>query len=329
MTALIAILSHPRDYGESGEPVSTIILLDHFDKFTQHPRQTLLYNLFDIAQSRKAPICVLGMTTKVDSYEALEKRVKSRFSHRVIQFHALNFDQYRSLALSSMQSTLQLSDPVLVDMDETEKHSLNEYVATWNKYVEESHDLNEFVRYVYLTTSDIKYFFAGLLPHLASLGRVQDSQVPMSFPSFDSLLPQADDLSTQSKAELLQRMSTLALGLLIAAARIVLKSGVVNFSTTFDEFHQLSSKSVISQRTTGIVNSRVYSGQVCLRPWEALLQEGLIVPTKSTGGGGKATGKGWEFRSVTLEVGLHHIQTAVKAGAIKIPSVMNSWLTLG
>ena len=58
--------------------------MDEFDLFTTHPRQTLLYNLFDIAQARKAPIVVLGLTTRIDVVESLEKRVKSRFSHRYV-----------------------------------------------------------------------------------------------------------------------------------------------------------------------------------------------------------------------------------------------------
>jgi origin recognition complex subunit 4 len=58
--------------------------LDEFDLFTTHSRQTLLYNLFDIAQAKKAPIVVLGLTTRIDVVESLEKRVKSRFSHRYV-----------------------------------------------------------------------------------------------------------------------------------------------------------------------------------------------------------------------------------------------------
>ena len=61
-----------------------IFILDEFDLFTTHSRQTLLYNLFDIAQAKKAPIVVLGLTTRVDVVESLEKRVKSRFSHRYV-----------------------------------------------------------------------------------------------------------------------------------------------------------------------------------------------------------------------------------------------------
>ncbi|KAI5297794.1 hypothetical protein KEM55_004232 [Ascosphaera atra] len=89
MASLLALLSHPEElFGASEDPdtlttaKSVIILLDEFDLFAQHPRQTLLYNLFDIAQSRKAPLAVIGITTKVEVTEQLEKRVKSRFSHR-------------------------------------------------------------------------------------------------------------------------------------------------------------------------------------------------------------------------------------------------------
>lgn len=63
---------------------SVIFIIDEFDLFCSHHNQTLLYNLFDIAQSAQAPICVLGLTCRLDVVELLEKRVKSRFSHRQI-----------------------------------------------------------------------------------------------------------------------------------------------------------------------------------------------------------------------------------------------------
>ena len=89
MATLLALLSHPEEvFGSSGDSgtvtaaKSVIIVLDEFDLFVSHPRQTLLYNLFDIAQARKAPVVIIGLTTRVDVTEMLEKRVKSRFSHR-------------------------------------------------------------------------------------------------------------------------------------------------------------------------------------------------------------------------------------------------------
>ncbi|KMP06356.1 LOW QUALITY PROTEIN: origin recognition complex subunit 4 [Coccidioides immitis RMSCC 3703] len=84
MASLLALLSEvPVDAADTMTTTkSVIVILDEFDLFTYHPRQTLLYNLFDIAQAKKAPIAVIGLTTKVDVMENIEKRVKSRFSHR-------------------------------------------------------------------------------------------------------------------------------------------------------------------------------------------------------------------------------------------------------
>ncbi|XP_026490629.2 origin recognition complex subunit 4 [Vanessa tameamea] len=64
---------------------SMVFVLEEFDMFCHSGRtQTLLYNLFDITHSKQAPMCVLGITNRIDVMEMLEKRVKSRFSHRQI-----------------------------------------------------------------------------------------------------------------------------------------------------------------------------------------------------------------------------------------------------
>ena len=68
--------------GDSATSKPLVFILDAFDSFCSHKNQTLLYNLLDVAQSRAVPICVIGLSSQVDVTERLEKRVKSRFSHR-------------------------------------------------------------------------------------------------------------------------------------------------------------------------------------------------------------------------------------------------------
>ena len=68
----------------------TIVILDAFDLFSLHPRQSLLYCLLDTVQSCGAGansegLAVIGVTTRMDSVNLLEKRVKSRFSGRMIR----------------------------------------------------------------------------------------------------------------------------------------------------------------------------------------------------------------------------------------------------
>lgn len=67
----------------------TVVVLESFDLFAIHGRQALLYCLLDTAQSCRAGkdssgIVVVGITTRVDTINLLEKRVKSRFSGRML-----------------------------------------------------------------------------------------------------------------------------------------------------------------------------------------------------------------------------------------------------
>ena len=92
--------------GDSGsKPI--IFILDHFETFCSHKNQTLLYNLFDVAQSRAVPITVLGISSSIDVTELLEKRVKSRFSHRHLYIWPIsNMDNY----IQNMEQVLTLTD---------------------------------------------------------------------------------------------------------------------------------------------------------------------------------------------------------------------------
>lgn len=75
--------------------------------FAQHPKQALLYNLFDAAQSAQNPMAVIGLTCRLDTLDLLEKRVKSRFSHRQIYlFPSSNFGEFLDIA----KETLMLPD---------------------------------------------------------------------------------------------------------------------------------------------------------------------------------------------------------------------------
>ncbi len=68
----------------------SVLILESFDLFAIHGRQALLYCLLDTVQSCRAGkdsrgIAVVGLTTRVDTINLLEKRVKSRFSGRMLR----------------------------------------------------------------------------------------------------------------------------------------------------------------------------------------------------------------------------------------------------
>ncbi|XP_074158230.1 origin recognition complex subunit 4 isoform X3 [Sminthopsis crassicaudata] len=109
--------------GDRTTSCPVIFILDEFDLFAHHKNQTLLYNLFDISQSAQTPVAVIGLTCRLDILELLEKRVKSRFSHR--QIHLMNsfsFSQY--LKIFKEQLTLPEAFP--------DKH----FTEKWNETVQ-------------------------------------------------------------------------------------------------------------------------------------------------------------------------------------------------
>ncbi|XP_054926720.1 origin recognition complex subunit 4 isoform X1 [Dermacentor andersoni] len=90
---------------KSGDQQSKTIVfvVDEFDLFCYHKNQTLLYNLFDVAQSAQAPILVIGITCRLDAVELLEKRVKSRFSHRQLHlFPNFSFEEYLGIMVDHL-----------------------------------------------------------------------------------------------------------------------------------------------------------------------------------------------------------------------------------
>ncbi|KAG9127414.1 hypothetical protein FRC07_014093 [Ceratobasidium sp. 392] len=89
-----------------------VVVLDAFDLFAEHARQALLYCLLDTVQSCRAGegsrgLAVVGVTSRVDCVTILEKRVKSRFSHRIIRISPpTSLDSYMSL----VRTTMAISD---------------------------------------------------------------------------------------------------------------------------------------------------------------------------------------------------------------------------
>ncbi|KAJ1527289.1 hypothetical protein ONE63_008809 [Megalurothrips usitatus] len=120
--------------GDREHSKSVIFILDEFDLFCHHQNQTLLYNLFDVAQSAQAPICVLGITCRKDVTDLLEKRVMSRFSNRQIHLYphaAETFEQ-------GMKNRIQLCKDLLSIFPKNGSASHLSASATchWNQLVE-------------------------------------------------------------------------------------------------------------------------------------------------------------------------------------------------
>ncbi|KAG9698257.1 origin recognition complex, subunit 4, partial [Aureobasidium melanogenum] len=310
LTTLLALLSHPEELGRSADQVtkSVIFVLDEFDLFTTHPRQTLLYNLFDIAQSRKAPIAVIGTTTRFDVVEQLEKRVKSRFSHRYVHLSsAANLSAFREMCQNAL-------------MPFSAQGVSEEGKAVWKEIVNDlftAESFNTHLRGLYYLNKSVRAFHTSMLVAVSTLPTSGSSTVQA-----EDLLNHLSDTTSlslltppDSKLAALASLSTLQLALLIAAARLTIihDTETVTFALAHAEYVSLASKAKIAasasgQMAVGSGVGRIWSKEVCKTAWEGLERRKLVM----------AEGKGGGYR---VDVRLEEIGEA----EVELGAVMGKW----
>ncbi|KAK1818065.1 origin recognition complex subunit 4 [Friedmanniomyces endolithicus] len=284
LTTLLALLSQPAEQGREqlADQVtkSVVFVLDEFELFATHPRQTLLYNLFDIAQSRKAPIAVLGLTTKTDVSESLEKRVKSRFSHRYVHLGlAKSFVAFQD----GCKAVLCIAQGTLTGDEENQLGMSSE---AWNALMDDVLSTEAFenhMRRLYYTTKSLPDFASSMLLPIATLpldGSDTNSAVLLDYLT-TSLQPSLNP--PDSKLDILPSLSTLQLALLICAARLtnIYNTDLISFALAYEEYKVLASKAKL-QSGAGV---RVSGRAVAKGAWEELARSGLVIEDGRGGNG--------------------------------------------
>ncbi|KAI0541570.1 origin recognition complex subunit 4 C-terminus-domain-containing protein [Xylaria digitata] len=323
MASLLALLSHPEEITGAEDGVtskSVVFIIDEFELFATHARQTLLYNLFDIAQARKAPIAVLGLTTRIDVVESLEKRVKSRFSHRYV---------YLSLPKSLPAYWEICKQGLIVDKDDLEAEGfdtglqgLYEFHDYWNKKIEalrQTPAFEDHLEYQYYTTKSVSAFLASCIQPLSAL----------STSLLNLTLPSSTDIITlepqEPKLQLLAALSDLELALLISAARldIVAHTDTVNFAMAYDEYSAQVGRQRVQTASSGLLalgaGARVWSRSIAVVAWERLVSLGLLIPA-GIGGRSNAAHGGLEGKMWKMDVLLEEIPSAVE-----LPGFLAKW----
>ncbi|PVI06254.1 hypothetical protein DM02DRAFT_552771 [Periconia macrospinosa] len=322
LTTLLALLSHPSEQtGEETDHIAraVIFVMDEFDLFAQHARQTLLYNLFDIAQSRKAPIAVLGLTTRIDVANSLEKRVKSRFSHRYVHLSlARTFSAFQDMCKANLlihADQLSIAERAILEPSlnspakKGKKGSKPNLLTEWNKNIN-----TLFANKSFLTTHlSPTYHLTKSIPELLTTFLHPTATLSPSSSILEP--PSTISLPSTSKLPLIPHLSTLALSLLIAAARldIIHDSDTCNFNMAYDEYVSLASKARIQNGVGGVSvggsMSKVWGKEVARREWEGLVELGFVMPVLL----GAVDG----FGMVRVDVALEEIGGVLKGGAGK------------
>ncbi|CAF9931606.1 hypothetical protein IMSHALPRED_008662 [Imshaugia aleurites] len=319
LTSLLALLSHPAQAMEQDDAAtarSVVFILDEFDLFASHPRQTLLYNLFDVAQSRNAPIAVLGLTTKVNVVDSLEKRVKSRFGQRYVHLSLpRSLTDFQEICISALRYR-----PSTQHRLQDSHASLSNLSVAWNAYlthISTDPQFQNFLQTLYTSSKSVPAFLsASLLP----IATMSPANLPTAS-SFTSHPLQPPD----SKILLLPALSTLSLSLLISAARldIILSTDICTFPMVYDEYVALAGKSKLQSSAAGQMavggGARVWSTVAAKGAWEHLARLELVLPAV---GAGRGAGRGELWR---VDVGLEEIGGGLERVDVPGKATLAKW----
>ncbi|XP_052581904.1 origin recognition complex subunit 4 isoform X2 [Peromyscus californicus insignis] len=210
--------------GDRASSCPVIFILDEFDLFAHQKNQTLLYNLFDISQSAQTPVAVIGLTCRLDILELLEKRVKSRFSHR--QIHLMNsfgFPQYIKIFKEQLSLPAEFPDKAFAERWNENTQCLSED-STVCEVLQKHFNVNKNLRSLHMLL-------------MLALNRVTVSH---PFMTSADLMEAQHLCSLDSKASIVHGLSVLEICLIIAMKHLndIYEEEPFNFQMVYNEFQK-------------------------------------------------------------------------------------------
>lgn len=316
------------DSGTSGNNISFVFVIDEFEKFTTYNKQTLLYNLFDLAQNSKTAVCVIGVTTKITARELLEKRVRSRFSNRVI-------------SLNKPKTVQEFWDEAKLSLIVDERFSASlpdkSYGQKWNAHIEKwfcetkaaPSALRRLVHKVFFTTKNFRDFNNHFTHAVNSIS------IEKPYPSDDSLIHYGRYEPTNNIQSMFEALSSLELLLVIAAARWLEKSElqIVNYNLAYSEYVSMlkifNVESTASRMTLSSaldnqiianikVTQKIWPLVVLRNCWETIYKLGLLVEVSKADDAGSVANNSRNLmiddsRMVQLDVTLEELGVMMHA----------------
>ncbi|XP_074377440.1 origin of replication complex subunit 4 isoform X2 [Apium graveolens] len=260
---------------------TVIFVLDEFDLFAQG-KQRLLYSLLDAMQSVSSQAVVVGISCRLDADQLLEKRVRSRFSHRKLLFLPPSAEDLQGL----IKHMLLLPTDSSISDDYT-----TEFNARLLKLLEDGRckDIIDT-----LSTSDSTF------NHLIRFIAVCHMDMNLGFLTLENFKAALTGVQRQPKLECLKDCSILELYILVCMMRLEFREQEsYNFNTMMKEYSSIRD----SFKTCDY-----YARNVCLRAFEHLLQRELISLVDSRG-----HTQSLEFHPVKLLVSAPELHLGLKS----------------
>lgn len=262
---------------------TVIFILDEFDLFTQG-KQRLLYNLLDAMQSVTSQAVVVGVSCRLDADQLLEKRVRSRFSHRKLLFLPPSKEDLHRLLehIFSLPTDSTFPDDYAIEFNS----KINNILAD-EKFKEIINTLSSF-------DSSINHLMRFLFHAVCHMNLKSGV---LSLENFKTAL---SSIQRQPKMECLQDCSILELYILVCMKRLEAKEeNSYNFNSVMKEYKNIHDS---------FKTSDYYARNVCCRAFEHLLQRELICFADNRG-----HSQSVEFRPVKLLISSRELYQGLKS----------------
>ncbi|BGP15161.1 hypothetical protein JCM10213_008699 [Rhodosporidiobolus nylandii] len=265
-----------------------VLIIDEFDLFAQHPRQSFLYCLLDIVQGnrRRGGVAVVGVSSRVDCLSLLEKRVRSRCQSHVLQVMPSN-----SLsAFTALGQRLMKADERAWELERGSGAEGKAWAEEWNKEVERfwgEKKVEAYMERVWTVYGNVPTELRSVLAHLFFTLDYRSRLSPTSSVprlTYDLLkaLPRSDD---KDRDPVLRTLSTVELTALVGckhlAASTADRQTGFNFEMLYDSYVQHAKRASASGGAHG-VGVKSYSKAAMREAFDTLRSHELLLPRSSS-----------------------------------------------
>uniref|UniRef100_A0A804NF39 Origin of replication complex subunit 4 n=1 Tax=Zea mays TaxID=4577 RepID=A0A804NF39_MAIZE len=226
---------------ECGLAHKTILfILEEFDLFAQG-KQRLLYSLLDAMQSLTSQAVVIGVSCRLDADQLLEKRVRSRFSHRKLLFISPSLDDIQRLVehLLILAKDSGLPSKYIADYNSrlTSIFSDKKFKGCLNSLMDAD-----------ATTSNIQRFLFRAVSYM---------DMESGFLSVESFLKALSSMQRQPKMDSLQDLSILELYILVCMHRLESKEQTsYNFTSIMKDPYKTPIRLLINMQAPFVLGWR-------------------------------------------------------------------------
>ncbi|BGO98586.1 Origin recognition complex subunit 4 [Rhodotorula toruloides] len=304
-----------------------ILIVDEFDLFARHPRQSFLYCLLDIVQGnrRRGGVAVVGVSSRVDCLSLLEKRVRSRCQSHVLQL----------IPPSSFSAFTDLAKRLLRSDEEAWKEKRGEegteWAERWNaeveRFLKEKKVVDYFTRMWQIygnVPTELRSSLSHLLYRLDHVGRLNgltdSNEVPRL--AVEMLKPQPKG-EEKSRDEVLKHLSIPELTVLIACKHLststIDRHSGFNFEQIYDAYLSHSRRVSASTASALSMSTKPLSKPAMRVAFDSLREHELLLPRTSSGSAGSSGAGG---AATTSGSGM---PVSVPSLAYKSPTARDPW----